>query len=97
MDATQTVGLFVLAVNLISAISVLSQIRLTFHRKNSVGVSWVPWTMGTTNAFVGMVYSMLIHDLVFTLSSLAWLLVNATMVLLLIRYRNVANSTTGVG
>jgi hypothetical protein len=96
-DLTRLVGLFVVAINFASAFSIISQIRLTFHRKNTVGLSRLPWAMSTTNAAAGMVYSLLIADLVFFLANLAWTCVNATMIALLLYYSRSSNSTTGAG
>ncbi|MBI4670383.1 MAG: hypothetical protein HY741_01775 [Chloroflexi bacterium] len=93
---TQAIGVILIFVNVICAFSVFAQIRLTYHRKNDVGVSWVPYTMGLTNALVGLVYSFLISDPPFIVANLAWASVNGIMVLLLLIYRHAAKPTTGV-
>jgi len=96
IDITRVVGLIVVLVNFGSAISIVHQIRLTYRRKNTIGLSPVPWAMATTNALAGFVYSILIADVVFLLANLAWLIVNGTMVMLLVRYRNSAKTIQGV-
>lgn len=93
-NGTQILGLVLIAINIVSAFSLFTQIRLTYHRKNTVGISWVPYTMGMTNAFVGLLYSILISDLPFITANLAWSLVNGIMVALMIRYRHRANSNS---
>jgi amino acid transporter len=80
------VGVLVIAVNFVSAFAIFTQIRLTHRRKNTIGLSWFAWLMGTTNAFVGTIYSFLIADLVFVLANLAWLTVNGTMLALIFYY-----------
>lgn len=94
-NATQLFGVVLIFVNIICAVSVFTQIRLTYHRKNNVGVSWVPYTMGFTNASVGLIYSFMIADLPFIVANLAWALVNGIMMALLFLYRKrtATNST----
>lgn len=87
-NPTQFLGFVLIGVNIICAFSLGAQIRLTYHRKNNVGVSWVPYTMGLTNASVGLVYSLMIADLPFIVANLAWSLVNGIMVILLFHYRH---------
>lgn len=93
-NATQYLGVVLIVVNIICAFSLAAQIRLTYHRKNAVGVSWIPYTMGLTNASVGLVYSLIIADLPFIVANLAWSLVNGIMVFLLVRYRHRANTNS---
>jgi uncharacterized protein with PQ loop repeat len=90
--ATQFLGIVLIVVNIICAFSLAAQIRLTYQRKNTVGVSQIPYTMGLTNASVGLVYSLMIADLPFIVANLAWSLVNGIMVVLLFRYRHHANA-----
>jgi uncharacterized protein with PQ loop repeat len=98
-DLTHLVGVIVIVVNITSAFSIVTQIRLTYRRKDTVGLSRVAWIMAASNALVGTLYSVLINDLVFTLANLAWLIVNGTMVILLLRYRRTAktDNVSGVG
>lgn len=93
-NATQFLGLVLIIVNIVCAFSLAAQIRLTYHRKNTVGVSWIPYTMGLTNASVGLVYSLMIADLPFIVANLAWSLVNGIMVVLLFHYRHRANTNS---
>lgn len=86
-NTTQLIGFALIVVNIICAFGVFSQIRLTYRRKNNVGVSWIPYTMGLTNASVGLIYSFAIADLPFIVANLAWALVNGIMVFLLFIYR----------
>lgn len=86
-NPTQFLGFVLIGVNIICAFSLAAQIRLTYHRKNNVGISWVPYTMGLTNASVGLVYSLMIADLPFIVANLAWAIVNGIMVFLLFLYR----------
>lgn len=95
-NLTQAIGILLIFVNVICAFSVFAQIRLTYQRKSDVGVSWVPYTMGLTNALVGLVYSVLILDPPFIVANLAWASVNGIMVILLLLYRNAAKPTRGV-
>lgn len=97
MDTTNIVGVIVVLVNIVSAFAIVHQIRLTYHRKSAAGLSPVAWTMGTTNAFVGLVYSFLINNPAFIFANLAWFTVNGTMLALLLYYRNVAKTKQGVG
>jgi uncharacterized protein with PQ loop repeat len=90
-NPTQFLGFVLILVNIICAFSLGAQIRLTYHRKNNVGISWVPYTMGLTNASVGLVYSLMIADLPFIVANLAWAFVNGIMVVLLFLYRQRAN------
>jgi len=95
-NLTQAIGIFLIFVNVICAFAVFAQIRLTYQRKNNVGVSWVPYTMGLTNSLVGLLYSVLIADPPFVVANLAWASVNGIMVILLLLYRNAAKPATGV-
>ena len=96
MDSTNLFGAFLIIINLISAMAIASQIRLTYHRKNIIGLSRLPWFMGTTNAFVGLIYSLLINDLPFIVANLAWFSMNGIMFSLILYYGRASKSTTGV-
>ncbi|OQY94779.1 MAG: hypothetical protein B6D41_06875 [Chloroflexi bacterium UTCFX4] len=91
-NGMQFLGVVLILVNIVCAFSLSAQIRLTYQRKNTVGVSWVPYTMGFINAFVGLLYSLFIADLPFIIANLVWSLVNGIMVFLLFHYRRRANT-----
>lgn len=93
---TSLLGLMVILVNFASALSIISQIRLTHHRKNTVGLSRVPWLMSVSNNVIGLAYSVIIGDLVFFSANLVWLLVNGTMLGLIFYYGKVVTKLTGV-
>ncbi len=98
MDATRLVGILVVLVNFGSAFAILHQIRMTYRLKSAAGLSPIAWTMATSNAAVGVVYSLLIADTAFFLANLAWLTVNLTMLVLVFYYRNnVKPKQEGVG
>jgi hypothetical protein len=78
-----------------SALAVFSQVRLTYHRKNTIGLSRWPWLMGTSNALIGTLYSVLIADLFFLFANLAWVTANGTMLFLLFYYGRQAKPGTG--
>ncbi len=86
-NATQFFGVVLIVVNIVCALSLGAQVRLTYRRKNNVGVSWVPYTMGLTNASVGLIYSLMIADAPFIIANLVWSLMNGIMVVLLFHYR----------
>lgn len=96
MDSTTLFGAFLILINLISAFAIFSQIRLTYHRKNTIGLARFPWFMGTTNAAAGLIYSLLINDLPFIIANLAWCSMNGIMFALILYYGRAAKSTTGV-
>ena len=96
MEPTTYFGAFLILVNLISAFAIFSQIRLTYQRKNTVGLARFPWFMGTTNAFAGLIYGILIRDVPFTVGNLAWFSVNGIMFTLILYYGRAAKNTTGV-
>lgn len=96
MDSTTLFGAFLILINLISAIAIASQIRLTYHRKNIVGLARFPWFMGTTNALVGLIYSLIISDLPFIVANLAWFSMNGIIFSLILYYGRIANNTSGV-
>ncbi|MDL1896451.1 hypothetical protein FBQ82_09270, partial [Anaerolineae bacterium CFX7] len=81
-NATQFFGVILIVVNIVCALSLGAQVRLTYRRKNNIGVSWVPYTMGLTNASVGLVYSLMIADAPFIIANLVWSLMNGIMVVL---------------
>ena len=97
MDAMYLVGVVVIVVNFVSAFSIVHQILLTYRRKSAAGLSPVAWTMGTTNAFVGLLYSYLIGNFAFLLANLAWFTVNSTMLALMLYFRTMAKTNQGVG
>jgi hypothetical protein len=80
----------------VSALAIFSQVRLTYHRKNTIGLSRTPWIMGTTNAFIGLLYAVLIFDVPFIFANLAWFSMNGLMLSLLFYYGRVAKNNTGV-
>ena len=86
MDFKLLVGWIVIAVNIGSAFAVFSQVRLTYHRKNTVGLAFWPWVMGTSNALIGTIYSIMISDIYFIIANLAWVTANGTMLLLILHY-----------
>lgn len=90
-NATQFFGVILIVVNIVCALSLGAQVRLTYRRKNNIGVSWVPYTMGLTNASVGLVYSLMIADAPFIIANLVWSLMNGIMVVLLFHYRRRAS------
>lgn len=96
MESTNLLGAMLILVNLISAIAIAGQIRLTYHRKNIVGLARLPWFMGTTNALVGLIYSLIISDLPFIIANLAWLSMNGIMFSLILYYGRTANNISGV-
>lgn len=96
MEPTTYFGAFLILVNLISAFAIFSQIRLTYHRKNTIGLARFPWFMGTTNAAAGLVYSLLINDIPFIIANLAWCSMNGIMFSLILYYGRAANHTSGV-
>lgn len=95
IDFKTLVGWIVILINLGSALAVFSQVRLTYHRKNTIGLSRLPWFMGTSNAAIGVLYSLMIADLFFLVANLAWTTANGTMLFLLFHYGRNAKSTTG--
>jgi uncharacterized protein with PQ loop repeat len=86
VSPTRLFGVFLVLVNLVSAFAVFTQIRLTFRRKNTVGLARFPWVMGTTSALLGLTYSLLITDIPFILVNLAWFTVNSIMLVLIFYY-----------
>lgn len=96
MSLQTIVGWIVILINIGSAVAVFSQVRLTYHRKNTVGLSRWPWIMGTSNAAVGVVYSLMIADLFFVIANLAWVTANGTMLFLMFYYGRAAKPTRGV-
>ncbi len=96
MELKYIVGWIVIFINIGSALAVFSQVRLTYHRKNTVGLSLWPWMMGTSNAAVGVVYSLMISDLFFVIANLAWVSANGTMLFLMFYYGKAAKPNTGV-
>ena len=96
IDFKTLVGWIVIFVNLGSAMAVFSQVRLTYHRKNTIGLSRWPWIMGTSNAAIGVLYSILISDLFFLIANLAWTSANGTMLFLIFHYGRAAKKNTGV-
>ena len=96
IDFKTLVGWIVIFVNLGSAMAVFSQVRLTYHRKNTIGLSRLPWIMGTSNAAIGVLYSAMIADLFFLVANLAWTTANGTMLFLIFHYGRAAKKNTGV-
>lgn len=96
MDLKPIVGWLVILVNFGSALAVFSQVRLTYHRKNIVGLSFWPWFMGTTNAAIGVVYSIMIADAFFIFANLAWVTANGTMLFLMFWYGKISKPNRGV-
>lgn len=96
MEATRLFGFFVIAINLVSAFAIFSQVRLTYHRKNTIGLSRTPWIMGTTNAFIGLLYALLIYDVPFIFANFAWFSMNGLMLGLILYYSKNAKNNTGV-
>jgi hypothetical protein len=96
MEATNLFGFFVIAINFVSAFAIFSQVRLTYHRKNTIGLSRTPWMMGTTNAFIGLLYALLIYDVPFIFANFAWFSMNGLMLSLIFYYGRRANNNTGV-
>lgn len=96
MNVTGFFAVFVVAINFVSALSILSQARLTYHRKNTIGLSRTPILMGTTNAFVGLIYSLLIHDLPFIFANLVWFSMNGLLLSLIFYYGRAPKTTSGI-
>ncbi len=90
LSPTKLFGVFLVLVNLVSAFAVLTQIRLTYKRKNIIGLARFPWIMGTTSAFLGLSYSLLINDLPFILVNVAWFTVNSIMLGMIFYYGRVS-------
>lgn len=81
-------GSMVVILNIASALSISSQIRLTFRRKNVQGLSGIPWLMNTTNSLFNFLYGAAIQNPVFLITGFVWLVVNGAMLFLYVRYRN---------
>ncbi len=96
LDFKTIMGWIVILGNLGSALAVFSQVHLTYHRKNTIGLSRWPWIMGTSNAAMGVLYSAMIADLFFLIANLAWTTANGTMLFLILHYGRAAKTNTGV-
>lgn len=96
MDLQGFFAIFVVIINFISALAILSQVRLTYHRKNTIGLSRTPILMGTTNAFVGLIYSLMIQNLPFIFANFAWFTMNGLLLSLILYYGRAAKPTIGV-
>lgn len=96
IDLKYLIGWLLIVVNLGSALAVFSQVRLTYHRKNTIGLSFWPWFMGTTNSLIGLIYSLMIADIFFLIANLAWVSANGTMLFLMFYYGRSAKNSAGV-
>lgn len=96
MDFKSVLAVAVVVINFASALAILSQVRLTYHRKNTIGLSRTPILMGTTNAFVGLIYSLIIQDLPFIFANFAWFTMNGLLLGLILYYGRAAKPIIGV-
>ncbi len=88
----EILGGVTVALNFVSAFAIVSQIRLTWRRKNTIGLSFLPWLMASCNSWMGLAYSLVIGNTVFTIANLAWATVNTTMLGLILIYRRRTDS-----
>ncbi len=96
LSFVELLGVITVLLNFVSAFAIVSQIRLTWKRKNTTGLSTLPWLMGSCNCWAGLGYSLVIGNTVFTFANLAWATVNTTMLVLIMIYRPKTDKTTMV-
>ena len=93
LSVTSFFAVFVVVINMVSALAIFSQVKLTYHRKNTIGLSRTPILMGTTNAFVGLIYSILIRDIPFMFANFAWFAMNGLLLSLMLHYGKAPKET----